>query len=562
MNKYHDNITFKIAFGVALACLLVYLPALSCDFINWDDPDYIINNPAIRILDLQFVREAFTTSYMGWWMPLTWISFAIDYYFWELNPIGYHLTNILLHAANAGLVVLVADCLLSQWYRVRGHAGGDNAPIPGHPMTRDGWEGAIYPVTLMLAGMLWALHPLRVESVAWVTERKDVLNGLFSIATMLCYLQYVRVKDGSHLTGAAIRGYILSLVFLLLSLMSKPVSVVIPAMMLVADWYPLGRFRRERALTLLVEKLPFAALVVLVSAATIYFASGNQILVSYEDLPLSSRFLLAGNSLFEYLRLTLYPVGIIHIYLLPWPFPDSYTVKALLVVFFSCICVWQCRRNPWLPATWLAFILPLVPVLGFFQNGAQSHAARFTYLSGVSISICAATLPAVLYGYTAKSGFRVPRVLLGVLVGVPVLVFIAITLRHISAWKNPETLWSRAIAIRPVGRAYYLRADYFLEKGRYLEAVDDLQMSIKLGKQAGFPEIFNLHALRGDAFNRIGRYAEAVEEFTQAISLYPFPDYFYHRGLALQGLGRSRDAETDFLKAGNHRGAIEWRKKL
>lgn len=534
----------------ALICLIVYLRALSCDFINWDDPSYIINNPGIRILDRQFISEALTTAYMGWWMPLTWISFAIDYHFWALDPFGYHLTNVLLHCANTGLVVLIADRLLSRC----------SGAVSREEMVKN--TGYLHPGMLLLAGLLWALHPLRVESVAWVTERKDVLNGLFSLGAILCYLRYVRMKDVTLQKRKAICSYICSLVLLLFSLMSKPVSVVIPVMLLLIDWYPLGRFRMEKARVLILEKLPFVVLVVLISIATFYFATGNQILVSYVDLTVSKRFVLAGNSLFEYCRMSLFPVGIIHFYLLPWPFPVSYAVKAFLMAAFSCICVWNCRKNPWLPATWFAFILPLLPVLGFFQNGAQSHAARFTYLPGVAPSICAAAIVANVCGRAVKAGFRFPRALLAGLVATPLLVCSAITQRHLAAWKNPETLWSRAIAIRPVGRAYYLRADYFLQKGRFLEAADDLQMSIDLGKKTGFQELFNLHALRGDALSKLGRHLEAVQEFTEAISLYAYPNYFYHRGLALVALGKGQEAEADFIRAGTATGPIEWRSHL
>lgn len=527
----------------SLVCLLVYLPALFCDFINWDDPHYITNNPAIRLLDWQFIREAFTTSYMGWWMPLTWISFAIDYHFWVLDPFGYHLTNVLLHAANTGLVVLVADGLLGQ--RQRTGAGGSY----------------LYPAILLLAGLLWGLHPLRVESVAWVTERKDVLNGIFSLAAILCYVRYVHEKDSTGYSAPAIRYYVMSLLLLLLSLMSKPISVVMPAMLLVADWYPLRRFRKETVLHVLLEKVPFVIMVVVVSLATIHFAAGNQILVSYSDLPLLKRFVLAGNSLFEYCFMSLYPVDIIHIYLLPWPFPLSYTIKSLVIACFSAFCVWSYRKNPWLSATWIAFVLPLVPVLGFFQNGAQSHAARFMYLPGVAPSICVAALSLELYGLVLSRCPRFLRALTVAIVAV-LLIYSVTTLRHLAAWKNPETLWSRAIAIRPVGRAYYLRASYFLIKGRYLEAADDLQKSIELGNKAGFTGMFNLYAARGDALNKAEKYEEAVQEFTKAIQLNPYPEYFYHRGLAFKGLGRIKDAESDFFRAGDRRGEIEWQKNL
>ena len=537
--------TILAALAAALICLLVYLRALGCDFVNYDDYQYVVDNPAIRLIDWQFVKEALTTSYMGWWMPLTWISFAVDYHFWGLNPLGYHLTNILLHAANAGLVVLVADELLGQWKeggsRVKGQGASENFEY-------------IYPATLLLAALLWGLHPLRVESVAWVTERKDVLNGIFSLAAILCYLRYVRMKNSVGYSASAIRLYVLSLLFLLFSLMSKPISVVIPAMLLVADWYPLGRFSKEKVQQVLLEKVPFVVLVAGISLATIYFASGNQILVSYSDLSLFKRFILAGYALFEYCLMSLYPVGIVHMYLMPWPFPPSYTLKAVVMIVFSVFCFWRYRKNPWLTATWLAYVIPLLPVLGFFQNGAQSHAARFTYLPSVAPGICAAAIFLVL----SKRYPRYKRFLATAVV-VLILFYTAISLRHIAAWKNPETLWSRAIAIRPVGRAYYLRAQYFQMESRYIEAADDLLKSIDLGKKAGYTMLYNLYALRGDALNKAGKYDEAVKEFTRAIELHPYAEYYYHRGLAFKNSGRLKESEADFLRAGDQMGPLEWR---
>jgi len=543
----------SLAGAAAVICLLVYLRALSCDFINWDDPLYVVENPAIRLLDWQFVREAFITTYMGWWMPLTWISFAIDYHFWGLNPLGYHLTNIVLHAANTGLVVLIADQLL----RADGTAAEEPALPGGSGGTSAPW---LYSSVLLLAGLLWALHPLRVESVAWVTERKDVLNGLFSLAAILFYLRFVRFRDGAGNKGIALCYYIFSLLALLLSLMAKPVSVVIPAMLLVADWYPLGRFERGRSGSVLLEKLPFLLLVASFALLTLQFASANQILVSYQDMSLAQRFLLAGNSLFEYVKLSLYPFGIIHIYLLPWPLPAAYTVKTAIICTVSVLAVWRMHKNPWMLATWLAFVLPLLPVLGFFQNGAQSHAARFTYLPAVLPSICAAALLGSIYQRVAQSRPCLRLLLVVPLVAVPI-VYTVETVELIGSWKNPETLWSRVIAIQPIGRAYYLRADYYLQQGRYGEAAADLLTSINMARKAGYPEIYNLHALRGDALNKGRRYTEAVQEFSEAIALYPHPTYFYHRGLALRAEGQARQAQADFDRAGNEHGAIEWQKR-
>ena len=213
--------TTTIALAAGLICLLVYLRALSCGFVNLDDPYFILNNEAIRRLDGKLLAWAFGQPGFDLWIPLTWLSLAVDYRFWGLNPLGYHLTNILLHAANTVLVVLIADRLC----RIR---FGEVWGAAGRPY--------LYPGMLLLAGLLFGIHPLRVESVAWVTERKDVLNGLLSLGSVLLYLRYVQRKEAGQGGSGA---YLCSLFLFALSLMAKSVSVVLPAVLLVADWYPL-----------------------------------------------------------------------------------------------------------------------------------------------------------------------------------------------------------------------------------------------------------------------------------------------------------------------------------
>lgn len=539
MNKMPKKIGLSVGAVAALAsviCLLVYLRALSCDFINWDDPVYVLENPGIRILDLQLIREAFTTSYLGWWMPLTWISFALDYHFWGLNPVGYHLVNILLHSANTGLVVLIAGRLLK----------------PEQEEEVD--DRLSYPITLLLAGLLWGIHPLRVESVAWITERKDVLNGIFSLGSVLYYLQYVKLRDGQGQGRGRWFSYILSLLLFLFSLMAKPVSVVIPVLLLVLDYFPLQRLTKGNALKIVVEKLPFLIIAVLMVVFTLFLAGNETILVSLQDFPLHRRLILAGNSLFEYLRLTVFPVGLINIYLLPREFPVSYYPAAAAMLGLSCYCCYQWRRRPWFFAVWAAFLLPLIPVLGFFQNGAQAYADRFTYLPAVALSVFIAGVFKSI-ATTRQGPSR--RLIISTAVLVPVLLG-AVSVYLIGAWKNPETLWSRVITIQPVGRAYYHRADYRLQTGMYLEAAEDLSVSIRMGREAGFPGVFNLHALRGDALSRAGDYGGAVQEFSEAIVLNPLPNYFYHRGRALEALGRKNEAAEDFAKAGNDTAPIQW----
>jgi protein O-mannosyl-transferase len=524
------------ALTAALICLLVYLRALSCGFVNVDDPDYVLSNPMIRHLDGELLSGAFTGSYLGWWMPLTWISFALDYRFWGVNPLGYHLTNIVLHAINTGLVVLIADRLC------RGRFGGGAFP-------ESRWQ---YPGLLILAGLLFGIHPLRVESVAWVTERKDVLNGLFSLGAVLLYLDFVRKKEQGG--AGALGRYLLSLALFSLSLMAKSVSVVIPAMLLVADWYPLERLKPGRFVPVLLGKLPFFLLSGAMSVVTIRLTAGHAQLVPYDVFPFQQRLVVSGNAVFEYCRLLLFPVGIRPFYEIPPVLPASFAVKgvAVLVVTGGALAVW--RRRPWLAATWLLFLLPLLPVLAFFQNGEQAMAARFTYLPSVAPSIAAAALAGAAWRHRAHNARFIAAAL-----AVTFLLFCGgTTLKLIGVWQDTGTLWSRVIELHPLGRAYSDRAFHYRTVGDHSAAIDDFSQAIRIAVDAAMPEIYNLYAFRGLTYAEAGQYDKAVADFSAAIALYPHPTYYYQRGLALREMGRAREAEADIARAGSGAGPIDW----
>jgi len=544
-----SNAVLIAAFAATAICLLFYLRALACGFVNFDDPAYVLENTAIRQLDSAFFLSAFSRAYEGFWMPLTWISLAVDYHFWGLNPFGYHLTNILLHAANTGLVVLIADRLLRR--------GPDPKSGPEGSGDQQGYSRT-YAAMLLLAGLLWGIHPLRVESVTWVTERKDVLNGLFSLGSIFCYLRYVHLKGVQGKERNAACSYVLSLILLLLSLMAKSVSVVIPVMLLVVDWYPLGRLRKGSFLPVLREKVPFLVLSAVMTVATIYFASASSILVPADQLSVVDRFVLAGYAVFEYCRYMLWPVGVIHLYLLPYPPSASVIAKATMALLFTCFCLLAGRRKAWIPATWICFLIPLFPTLPFLQNGVQSFAARFTYLPSVAISIASASVIGIACQKALDANKRSLRNLVVLLVAALLVFYGAMTERLIASWNNSETLWTRLIEIRPIGRAYYFRADYYLETGRYGAAAADLLVSIRIAERAGNPEVFNLYVLRGSALFKAGRHEEAVRDFSTAIEMNPQPNYFYHRGLALKAQGKANEAEEDFMRAGPATGPIEW----
>jgi len=524
------------AFIAGLICLLIYLPALRCGFVNVDDPDYVLNNPLIRNLDPATLVSVFTRSHLGWWMPLTWISLAIDYRIWGVNPLGYHLTNILLHAVNVVLVVLIADRVARRCW---------DSPVQ---------SGRSYALLLIFAGLFFGIHPLRVESVAWVSERKDVLNGLFSFGSILFYLLFADAREDSSGRRRAGRFYAASLLCFVLSLMAKSVSVVLPFMLLAFDWFPLGRVGREPFRKILLEKVPFIAAAVMMALFTLFFAFGSQHLVTYEAFPLSQRVAVSGNAIWEYGRMLLLPVGLSPFNVIPDPIPSAYQVKSALVLA-GIVCIFFSRVPPLFKSCLICFMLPLLPVLAFFQNGDQSFADRFTYLPSLSISLL---LAHTLHGVSESGEMTSGKRLIFPAAALITLLFMIGTVRQIAVWHSTESYWDRVIQVEPLAISYKERGRYFHTAGRYDAAVNDFTAAIDSVTPTLKPYAYNLYAFRAESFRAAGRFAEAVQDFSTAIGLNPHPVYYYHRGLALRAMGKSVEAEEDFRRAGPDPGPINW----
>ncbi|MBT0666533.1 tetratricopeptide repeat protein [Geobacter pelophilus] len=533
------------AMGVACAAviitLLVYLRALSCDFVNWDDPDYVLNNELIRSLNWQFLVTIFTSIPYDFYIPLTTLSLAIDYHFWGMNPLGYHLTNILFHGANAGLLVLLAARLLAFT------PFSESVPV----------RSKLYTATLLLAGLLFALHPLRVESVAWVTERKDVLNGFFVLLALLSYAGYSRKRLAGE--GFWCREYVLTFVFFACSLMAKPSSIVVPLLLLLLDRYPLGRMTRTALPALLLEKVPFFLCAAATVPATMVRFAELDTFHSPGFFPLWIRVIVTGNALFEYFRLTFFPVGILPYYDLPLAIPRIFIVKTAAVLLFLAGATYWGRRQRWVPLALWSFIISLVPVLPFLGNGASiALAARYTYLPSL--------IPAILIAgqfatYVAKAWADGRQLAARLVCGGTLLVLLAyggVTLQLIGVWQNAGAMWSRVIASHPFDRAYFYRGLFHVETGDYAAAVADYTACLDLFAQESRPEVYNLYAFRGEALALAGRYGEAVADFDRAIALFPHRLYYYQRGMALRKLGRLTEAERDLQRAGRASGQMTW----
>lgn len=535
---------YGLAVSVAAITFLVYLPALQNDFINWDDDLYVVDNIHIRSLDAAFVKWIFLDFYGAYWAPLTWVSHAVDYALWGLNPTGHHLTNNVLHAINSFLVVLLAMRLVEAWEQRR----------------RIRNEAAFFTDGMVLmaggaAGLLFGLHPLHVESAAWIAERKDLLCALFFLMSIMAYLAFLADAKGEKTVVARLtdKYYIAAAGLFVLALFSKPMAVSLPAVLLILDWYPFGRIRSLRTFrTAVAEKLPFVALS-LASSIVIFMAHRAQAaMASVVDIAVSTRLLVAAHSLLAYIGKMVWPVNLVPYY----PYPANAVVRSpeyflslILVVVISAVCVGIANKRKYLPAVWGYYVVTLLPVLGLVQVGPQEMADRFTYLPSIGPFLILGTAAAVMYKKAGEAGRRTQgiRAALTLIAAAVCLGMAFLTIAQIGIWKNGITLWSSVIEREPVRAyiAYNNRGVSFEKAGQFERAIEDYTKTITL-HPADDQAYFNL----GVIYVKTNLTDNAIACFSRSLAINPNrADAYHNRGVEYFSLDRLDEALDDFNKA-------------
>jgi Flp pilus assembly protein TadD len=497
---------------------LLFLPALGGGFIDWDDASLLVRNPWYRGLAPANLAWMFGTVRMGHWMPLNWISFGVDYVVWGMNPLGYHLTNVLLHAAAAAMLYVVARRLL-------------RAALPGG-FASDRWLRA----GALVAALLFGLHPLRVESVAWITERRDVLSGLFYLLTLWGYLRYVERPSR--------RAYGVSLGCFALALMSKSITASLPGVLLLLDIYPLRRlggdagwFNRP-ARRVWLEKVPFVALSGAAAAVAFWALASGSGLTPVRTLGVAERASLSIYALAFYVGKMFWPVRLSPLYelVLPvQPLETRFVLGALVVAVVTVAVVLVRRSLPALLVAWAAVVLTLLPVLGVAHNGYQLAADRYTYIAALPLAVLAGGLVAM-----GRRPALVPAVL--ALAALSVL-----TWAQIPAWRNDETLWRHAVSRDPAsGIARSNLGAALTAERRYEEGTRELERAVVL--RPGYAEAWNNLGLA--LAPQKGRLSEASDAFRRALALRPsFGEAWNNLGVTLAMQGRSEGAIEAFEKA-------------
>lgn len=527
-NETNDERSFPAWFLYALLIFLAgatYWPVIHCGFINFDDPLYVTENPVVqRGLTGQSVQWAFSSSVSSNWHPLTMLSHMLDCQLFGLKPWGHHLVNVILHSFNAALVFAFFRKL-------------------------SGWTWRSFFIAA-----LFAVHPLHVESVAWISERKDVLSAFFGLWALVFYVRYAnrrsamasresREDRGALLwSQSGILDYAVAFLFLALGLLSKPMLVTWPFVMLLLDYWPLRRFSLQSTWRLIREKIPFLLLILVSCAVTFIVQKRGGSMLTGLHISMGARVANALVSYSRYLLKIFWPTDLAIFY----PLPSRWPITTVLLVSFVMVAIsaifWTRRfRWPFLLVGWLWFLGTLVPVIGLVQAGEQAMADRYTYLPSLGVFVIAV--------WGAAEFTRLLRhrmIVLSLLGSISILVLAIATRQQLAYWRNSEVLFRRALAVtpdNPVARDNLGNA--LLEQNQVDEAMNQYLQAISL--DPAFPEPHYNLAL---ALVNKGQTDDAIAQFREVIRLKPdSPQAFFNLGVALKAKGQFDDATAAYREA-------------
>jgi len=555
------SLVLSIYFALAVSALLVFWQVRNFDFVNYDDDDYVYENPhVLNGLTADGVIWAFTTNRSAHWHPLTWLSLMLDCQLFGLGPGRIHLINLLLHIVNTLLLFTVLKKM----------------------------TGSLWPSAFVAAA--FALHPMHVESVAWIAERKDVLSTFFLLLTLAAYVSYV--------SRPSVFRYIAALATFALGLMAKPMLVTLPFVLLLLDYWPLnrlmpqtiaasGRQQRKSApaadenptlYRIIIEKVPFFALSVISSVITFLVMRSGGTVANIDIVSLNNRIANTFLSYAEYMGKMVWPQNLAVFYPLKAegsiPFWHV-AMCALLLLGISVFVVRLGRNQRYLPFGWFWFVGTLIPVIGIVQVGSQAYADRYTYIPYIGLFIMLTWYPQQLL-----SKWPQRKITLGIAAAMVLTAMGIGTYRQVGYWKNSFTLFTHAVEVTPNNWLAYnnLGAEYD-DLGRYQDAIESFKQAIRIKpdyaeahNNLGFaygklgrwqdaveahkrairinPDLAKAHCNLGNAYGNLGRYQESIEAYKQAIRINPgFAEAHYNLGGTYGKLGRYQDAVEAYKQA-------------
>jgi tetratricopeptide (TPR) repeat protein len=501
--------------ALGLMILFVYHATMTHDFINYDDPYLIIDNPSVRSgLSLRNIQWAFSTFHASNWMPLTWLSHMLDVQLFGLNPGRHHMTSLILHMANTLLLYLVLKAMTGALWR-----------------------------SFMVAS-LFALHPLHVEVVAWAAARRDVLSTFFWFLTMGAYYLYARKPNWKRYLPVAFS--------FALGLMVKPMLVTLPFVLLLLDYWPLERLAltagepgkrcpRVSRRNIVMEKIPLLAMTFMSSWITYAAQAKGGAVQSMESYPLLVRCVNAAAAYVQYIVKTIRPTGLAVLY--PHPGAELLVWKGLgfgiLLITISAMIIRQSKKFPYLPVGWLWYLGTLVPVIGIVQVGIQSLADRYTYIALTGIFIM------VSWGFHDIFLRHKYRLIVSAAASGAVLISLAGLARtQVGYWENSVTLFEHAVEVTSNNFVAHNNLGNALSKSnRDQEAVEHYIESLRI--KSDYDKAYNN---LGIAFDKLGRTSQAIEAYNRAILINPdYAEARFNLGLAYIGSGDLKSAASQYI---------------
>ena len=491
-----------LALSLGLLSLLAYNSVTRNGFVGFDDPGYVTQNPHVRSgLTWITVKWAFRSTEHDNWHPLTWLSHALDYQLFHLNPGGHHFANVVVHTLTAVFLFVALEAL----------------------------TGSMWPSWAVAA--LFALHPINVQSVAWISERKNTLSTLFFVLTLLAYRWYVR--------SPKLERYLAVGLLFTLGLMAKPMIITLPFVLLLLDYWPLNRVHTSSFshLRLLIEKVPLLALSAASAAVTLAAQKAGGAIRS--EHPFWLRVGHAALSYLSYVGKAVWPTRLAVFYPYPAQAPPAWqVVGAVLLLLLITAGVLFARKRPYLALGWFWYLGTLVPVIGLVQAGEQGMADRYAYIPFIGLFIAVV--------WSIRDGLRARRISLvypGLTLAAVLFAYSVADRAQIGYWKNNLSLWSRALAVTENN---YVAEDSLgaelTTEGRFDEAMQHLQAAAAINPQDAFSQL-NL----GVCEKRLGNFPAAIKHYQSAIELSSEPSL---RATAFSNLGSIYRAQRDYARAG------------
>ena len=516
-NRLRIRLDLLVSLFLVLAVLTVYFPVRNHDFINYDDDLYLTNNPHVQAgLTLESITWAFTSTRASNWHPLTWLSHMLDCQIYGMNPGQHHLTNVLFHILNTLLLFFVFK-----------------------RMTQNLWQSGF-------VAALFGLHPLHVESVAWLAERKDVLSTLFWMLTLWSYVRYVERSDFNR--------YLPVLFFFILGLMAKPMLVTLPFVLLLLDYWPLKRFRLGSPdggqtcppspfyLGMVWEKLPLFFLAAISSVITYLVQKNTGAMSTFAMIPFHVRVENVLVSYVSYIGKMIWPHNLTVLY----PYPKSIIFWQVVVAgsvlgAITVVVLWKVKTKPYLAVGWFWFLGTLVPVIGLVQVGLQAMADRYTYVPLIGLFIM------VAWGVPDIIGkWRYNKIFLAVSSLFVLFLLMICTGFQVGKWRNSITLFQSAADVTENNYvAYEKLGEALAAQGKMDSAIEHYSEALRIR-----PDFMSTYISMGIVLREQGNYDAAIRQFRKALRIDPDNAIAHNNlGVVLARKGKDKEAVSHFSEA-------------